>query len=1094
MAVAFDAVGPAGGGGKNTTNGTNSSPFTWTHTPVGTPTDVLIGVSTGGGSANTVTGVTYGGVTCSLVGSWVESGLTQAAGGQALYWCSAPPAGAQTVSVSYTGTFTMIGGSISFTGGGGGLGTSVSANPTSTSSSISASVSNTTTGGMIGCVTCFGGGSGSGTFSGTNSVTVRYADVVNTISAAGNSCGGTVASTGGGASQTVGFSNTKTDNWGFIAVEVLPGTGGGGAAATHWPTRAAKARYRHHQGVWRQQAQQVFQPPVGTALTVTATNSGAAALNGLALTVKVLTGSAGFGTTAASGTVTTPQLAITPAASGSIVYGSVFMGGSSTAFTPNASTTFFVNASDATNTTTYGNFRATSTTTGGTPVTVGGSAPSVSAGNDGICLLEVKSGGSLAEDSSAPAVLSTTSSKTLTTATFTPPFGAVLVAIVSADGNGAATTGNNASTTITDTLGLSWTKQIDQTLAPAGGILQVASIWTATLPGAGVNVTAGLATSSGAALDFNQSMSIGLTLTLAAGTGAAQAVGGGLTSGLATGASAVQFAGTGLTPALATGTGVAQTVQSSIGANAGLATGVGVALDWNQGMSIGLTPALATGTGTAQTPENGLSSAAGLASGVGAANAPNLGFTPGLSSGTGAAQAVGGGLTSGLSTGTGTAQFAGTALTPGLSSGTGSSLAPAIGLTIGLATGTGAALDFNQGLSIGLTPGLATGTALALDVAQLAPPPTQVTLTTKNYTQIRHHHGMWRQQIQQVIQPPPAFTATAGLATATGAALDVNQGMSVGITVGLATGTGAALDVNQGMSVGLTPGLATGTGAAKTPGSGLGIGLASGTGNAQTPGMGLTTGLASGTGAAQAVGGGRTTGLATGTGTAQFAGTGITPGIATGTGTALVPTLNLGNRKNVDYTGSTLTNPNTLGGTVSVAALGGTLSVAANTLGGTVTVVNTLGGTVNVATLGGTLAITNYTLTGTLNVAANTLSAMEVTDKMQEVDITLNEFNDATVTFQILNNGSPDNITGMTVNALFKKTRGDLDSAGTTKTYSSAGGSPAITINTPTTGSCTLAIPDADVIFPNFTFYRIDVVNGSITTTAIFGTVTITQL
>ena len=178
-----------------------------------------------------------------------------------------------------------------------------------------------------------------------------------------------------------------------------------------------------------------------------------------------------------------------------------------------------------------------------------------------------------------------------------------------------------------------------------------------------------------------------------------------------------------------------------------------------------------------------------------------------------------------------------------------------------------------------------------------------------------------------------------------------------------------------------------------------------------------------------------------------------------------------------------------------MATLDGTLSVAANTLGGTASVnSNTLGGTASVFTLDGTASVTSDTLTGTLSVAVNTLGGTAVEDKMQEVDIILNEFNDATVTFQVLNNGSPMNITGMTVNAHFKKLRGDLDSAPTSTTYSSGGGSPAITIVTPTTGSCTLAIPDTDVIGGAWTFYRIDVVNGTVTTTAIFGTVTIILL
>ena len=191
--VAFDAVGPSSSGTHSAT-----TPLTWTHTPVGTPTAILIGVTTFTGATNKVTSVTYGGNACSLIG-FSESGGTAAAGGIALYGLLAPPSGAQTISVAFTGAASTTGGSISFTGPVSGFGTPLITNSVS-STSVSGSVGGTASGGMIGAVACQG--SGTAGFAGSNSITVRYAVNVSASTAADNSVGGTVPSAGG--SQTGG--------------------------------------------------------------------------------------------------------------------------------------------------------------------------------------------------------------------------------------------------------------------------------------------------------------------------------------------------------------------------------------------------------------------------------------------------------------------------------------------------------------------------------------------------------------------------------------------------------------------------------------------------------------------------------------------------------------------------------------------------------------------------------------------------------------------------------------------------------------------------------------------------------------------------
>lgn len=213
MAVAFDAAG----GGVNSA----TSPLTWTHTPVGTPTAIIVGATSFATNANTVTAVTYGGVSMASLG-YIASGSGGTHGGIALYYlASGIPAGAQTVSVTSTGGGDTIGGSVSFTGSSG-HGTAVTANSASGANSQTVVVSSTTAGGMIATVCCFGGDTSGSSFSGTNSVTVRYQDNASTNSSSDNSAGGTVASAGG--NQTVGFSNASvgTDDWGIVAVELLP--------------------------------------------------------------------------------------------------------------------------------------------------------------------------------------------------------------------------------------------------------------------------------------------------------------------------------------------------------------------------------------------------------------------------------------------------------------------------------------------------------------------------------------------------------------------------------------------------------------------------------------------------------------------------------------------------------------------------------------------------------------------------------------------------------------------------------------------------------------------------------------------------------
>ncbi len=220
------------------------------------------------------------------------------------------------------------------------------------------------------------------------------------------------------------------------------------------------------------------------ALSVTAAESGAGAYNGMALTVKVLTGQASspIGATASSGSITTPEVSITPSGTGSYVYGAVYNANVQTLFTAAANTTFSQNVGDNTNGVAYGTFRLTATTTASTPVTVGATAPAETAGYLSIALLEILKGTGLAEDSSSPAGVNTTSAETLSTAVFTPPAGSLLVAQVVANSTGDGT--NSMAVTVSDSSGLTWTRRAFYTTTIGSATYEAVSIWTATVPAA----------------------------------------------------------------------------------------------------------------------------------------------------------------------------------------------------------------------------------------------------------------------------------------------------------------------------------------------------------------------------------------------------------------------------------------------------------------------------------------------------------------------------------------------------------------------------------------------------------------------------------
>lgn len=218
-------------------------------------------------------------------------------------------------------------------------------------------------------------------------------------------------------------------------------------------------------------------------MTVTATQS-VHTHPGMLLRVKVLTGIAAspIGATGSVKTTGAPQLAITTTVTGSQVYASLAAYNTATALSANSSTTLFDSVIDSTNSTQYGTGRTTSAT--GTPgsVTVGSTLPT--AGSHQIALLEILASGTITEDSSAPAVVDG-EAVTLTTASFTPPAGSLVAAIVTT----AEAAGGVQTMTVGDTGGgLTWTQQVSSAFTALGYV----GIWTAPVPGGAVAAPASL--------------------------------------------------------------------------------------------------------------------------------------------------------------------------------------------------------------------------------------------------------------------------------------------------------------------------------------------------------------------------------------------------------------------------------------------------------------------------------------------------------------------------------------------------------------------------------------------------------------------------
>ena len=212
------------------------------------------------------------------------------------------------------------------------------------------------------------------------------------------------------------------------------------------------------------------------AITVTATQGGSTG-NGFMLRVFVITGAKPVATQ--TGAAVNQQVSasntwtqsITTSAN-SNVYGAAAPFVSGLTFT-GSNATIVDQINDATNGATWGTFHALGVTAGAT--VRGFTTTNTPTGPE--AMFEILAAATLAEDGSGPIAASTTGAGPLTTASFTPPAGSLLVACIASNG-GAGTTTFSLSNSGT---ALNWTQKSQNN--PAGG--DYAGIWIADIPAAG---------------------------------------------------------------------------------------------------------------------------------------------------------------------------------------------------------------------------------------------------------------------------------------------------------------------------------------------------------------------------------------------------------------------------------------------------------------------------------------------------------------------------------------------------------------------------------------------------------------------------------
>jgi hypothetical protein len=213
-----------------------------------------------------------------------------------------------------------------------------------------------------------------------------------------------------------------------------------------------------------------------TSYTVTGstTNNG---FGGCFLKVYVLTGAATPSSPANASSSAAYNVSITTTTTGSYVVGGINNNTATGTFTASAGTTITDDYSNTTVGNEYASFHTTSAT--GTPgaTTVGSST--AFAGTYGVLAVEIKASGTIAFDASAPAVATSNTLTSLTTASFTPPAGSLLVAVFTTDGGSASQQVGSMSSAPA----LTWTEQANLSTGFGTGAGAYIGVWTAQVSG-----------------------------------------------------------------------------------------------------------------------------------------------------------------------------------------------------------------------------------------------------------------------------------------------------------------------------------------------------------------------------------------------------------------------------------------------------------------------------------------------------------------------------------------------------------------------------------------------------------------------------------
>lgn len=243
MAVAFDAVGPAGG----SPTGTSASPYAWTHVAAAGAA-LVAAVCLDQATAATTAACTAGGVSMTLIGK-EAAGAGGNSGFLYLFGLANAAGGSTAMSFTFSGTTDVVtAGSVSFTGAAATFAAAFGTFQASQGSLASPSKGFTATSASSQLAACMA--SGDSVVSLASGGTSRFNDNNGSAGSCGSLNGSTAAGTGGTVTFT--WSNSGVASYALGGVEVLP-PGAGAPGPGPGPQRGGR-QYRHRYRRVQQQA------------------------------------------------------------------------------------------------------------------------------------------------------------------------------------------------------------------------------------------------------------------------------------------------------------------------------------------------------------------------------------------------------------------------------------------------------------------------------------------------------------------------------------------------------------------------------------------------------------------------------------------------------------------------------------------------------------------------------------------------------------------------------------------------------------------------------------------------------------------------